>query len=215
MKCCIPIGTKFNLWTTIDTPIFQNNGTYVLCRCECGAEKLVESYSLKKGTTTRCRNCGNKKAYQTRPAKTRATYIDGRVKDPLYQIWWNMKRRCECPSHTSYPYYGEKGIFVCDEWHDFSNFKKWATDHGWDASLQIDRIDNDGPYSPENCQLVTPKVNCNKRTTCKFISYNGKTQSYSDWAMELGISYSAILSRIHRGWTMDEIVKTPLGKHRQ
>ena len=76
-----------------------------------------------------------------------------------------MRARCERPKTRSYVHYGGRGIFVCEEWRqDAGAFVRWAMANGWAVGLQIDRIDNDGPYTPANCRFVPAKVNAaNKR----------------------------------------------------
>lgn len=84
-------------------------------------------------------------------------------KTRLYRIWNGMKQRCFNPNATSYYRYGERGIRVCEEWENsFENFKDWAYKHGYNDSLTIDRIDNDGNYCPENCQWLTNSENTAK-----------------------------------------------------
>lgn len=79
-----------------------------------------------------------------------------------YRIWLNIKRRCYAPKDGNYYIYGARGIYLDIRWHDFLNF---YNDIGKRliGKLQIDRIDNDGPYSKENCQVLTPRENCLKK----------------------------------------------------
>jgi len=73
-----------------------------------------------------------------------------------------MRRRCkgQCTNHQ---YYGDKGIAYCTEWDDFDVFADWAIENGYQPDLEIDRIDSDEDYSPENCRWVTHKKNSRNR----------------------------------------------------
>ena len=83
---------------------------------------------------------------------------------PLYNVWWNMKKRCNLQSHKNYKGYGGRGIVVCDKWdNSFISFYNWAKDK-WIKGLRMDRIDNDGNYEPGNCRFITPQISsCNQR----------------------------------------------------
>jgi len=70
-----------------------------------------------------------------------------------------MRQRCRDAKSKSYSRYGGRGISVCAEWDDFTKFRTWALEHGWKRGLQIDRIDGNGNYSPDNCRIVTCKEN--------------------------------------------------------
>lgn len=71
-----------------------------------------------------------------------------------------MKARCYQESSKYYNNYGGRGIKVCDEWlASFVNFYNWSINNGWKEGLQIDRVDNDGNYEPDNCQWITNKEN--------------------------------------------------------
>lgn len=133
---------------------------------------------------------------------------DGRSKTTLYKVWKGIKARCTYPTGQRYKNYGGRGIYVADEWMTFDNFRQWATEAGYLEGLQIDRVDNDGPYSPENCRWVTPKENARKKSTSKMLTYKGKTQCVSAWAEELGINQRTLHARVYNyGWTDEEALE--------
>ena len=83
----------------------------------------------------------------------------------LWSTWCNMRDRCNRSTNQDYKYYGGKGIVVCDEWNGYLEFKKWSILNGYilNGSLQIDRIDGNKNYSPDNCRWVDAKTNQRNR----------------------------------------------------
>ena len=83
----------------------------------------------------------------------------------LFGIWAGMRDRCNRPTNQDFIYYGAKGVKVCEQWNEYLEFKKWSLLNGYETfkNLQIDRIDADKDYSPDNCRWVTPKVNQRNR----------------------------------------------------
>lgn len=88
-------------------------------------------------------------------------------KPSLYNVWQSMKQRCLNPNHPKYYRYGGRGIKIYDEWLQIENFAKWSMENGWKEGLTIDRIDNDGNYSPENCRWISRSENSRKKSTTK------------------------------------------------
>ncbi len=176
-----------------------------LCRCDCGQEVIRHSTNLLRGGNC---SCGCQLAAISR-ANAKRTH--GGRNTRLYSIWGGMRARCNNKNMT---YYGARGITVCPEWDDFAAFRDWALSHGYTDSLTIDRIDFDGPYSPENCRWVTIKdQERNKRTNAR-LTFNGETHVASEWAEITGIPEKTILSRVKRGWAVGDALTTPVDERR-
>lgn len=89
----------------------------------------------------------------------------------LYKVYTNMMERCYYKKDKSYPIYGGRGISVCSQWRkDRVGFIEWALKNGWKDGLEIDRIDVNGNYTPDNVRFVTRAVNAKnkrpRRLTC-------------------------------------------------
>ncbi len=120
----------------------------------------------------------------------------------LYSIWLGIKGRCLTGQSTGYHNYGGRGITVCPEWTEsYITFRDWSLSHGYQESLEIDRIDNNGNYEPSNCQWLTRKENTRKRRDTKLdmrksdeIRSLYKTGNYKqkDLALEYNISIGMI-----------------------
>lgn len=82
---------------------------------------------------------------------------------PIYTTHSKMMRRCYEERNNRFYRYGARGIKVCPEWHDLKEFAKWAFANGFEHGLQLDRINNDGDYEPDNCRFVTQSENIRNR----------------------------------------------------
>ena len=101
-------------------------------------------------------------------------FVHGLSYEPLFNVLHCMHYRCENENHSQYKDYGGKGITVCDEWSmdNADAFISWALKNGWQPGLEIDRIDNNKGYSPDNCRFVSRKENCRNRSTNKYVVVN-------------------------------------------
>jgi len=143
-----------------------------------------------------------------------AISIDEIVRSPrdgkqsrIYRTWVGMRQRCNNPKREKYKRYGARGIKVCPEWDSFENFLAWANSSGYSDDLQIDRIDNDGDYTPENCRWVTPAQNMRNRPAVKLnekaaaeirarYTPHCKVNGATAMAKEFGVSYNTVFGVI-------------------
>lgn len=130
----------------------KNGKAMWICLCECGNTIKVPSRYLRNGEKTSCNHC---KTFA-------APYLARTHKNRLYHTWSEMRRRCNA-NVTNHKYYKDKGITYCKEWEDFDTFASWATENGYQPGLEIDRINSDDDYYPENCRWVTHADNSRNR----------------------------------------------------
>ena len=131
-------------------------------------------------------------------------------KEPLFSVWDNMISRCYCPSKgVGYERYGGRGITVCDEWRrSYEAFKEWAVPL-WQPGLQLDRIDNDGNYSPSNCRFVTRSAQARNRRNNHKVTLGRTTLCLCDWLTIFGISWKCFYSRLAAGMSEAEALTMP------
>jgi hypothetical protein len=113
-----------------------------------------------------------------------------------------MLKRCNDPKHPKYPNYGGRGITVAPAFEDFRSWLSYMGPRPDKAT--IERIDNDGPYAPGNVEWATHKAQQNNKRTNRLLTFNGKTQTISEWSEETGLSPSLIWNRL-RDWGEAEI----------
>jgi hypothetical protein len=133
-------------------------------------------------------------------------------KTPEWTAWTRMKTRCLNPGHPAFKDYGGRGITVCERWMTFENF---IADMGRRPSNKhsIDRINNDGNYEPSNCRWATRKEQANNRRSSRFLTFEGRTLSCSEWCIELSdlnLTSQHIYQRLQMGWSPERILTTPV-----
>ena len=206
------IGTRFGRIRTIGTAFLVSRYGYnqhkrtdgfLVCECDCGNIVAHKSGTLNENSVCKphCKYANRKKP--------------GKTSRPLYNTWNSIIYRCLNPRCPAYGGYGGRGISICDEWrHSFSSFESWAIANGWDSSLQIDRIDNNGDYKPSNCRFVTPQDNSNNRRSNRMITCWGEEKTASQWEEDERVAVTAaqIRYRIGKGWSDERAIKQPVRK---
>lgn len=130
---------------------------------------------------------------------------------PLYTKWAGMKDRCNNYKHKFFKDYGGRGIKVCDEWNnDFKSFYNWCMDSSWEPKMDLDRINNNDGYYPENCRFVSRKANTRNRRNNTILDLDGDKKTLAEWAEITGIISQTIMTRIKRyGWTVKQALSMP------
>ena len=154
---------------------------YGIYKCGFCGNKFKACISHIKSKNTKSCGCYNKRI----TGELNKTHGLGYTR--LYRIWVNMKDRVFNTNSDRYKYYGDRGITICEEWLDVQNFYDWAMSNGYEENkgLSIDRIDNDGGYSPENCRWVTrtiqsrnKRIQKNNTSGYKGVSFVKKANKY-------------------------------------
>ncbi len=170
------------------------------CQCDCGVRKIVPSQALRDGATQSC-GCLNRE--QCGSLKRTHGHSRSGPNYPEYKIWTGAKSRCQCVTHGVFQHYGGRGITMCQRWAD--DFMAFLVDMGPRPSAKhsLERIDNDGPYSPDNCRWATHAEQMRNTRRCWSITHNGKTQTIAEWARELGLNYKTLQHRIVTNWPLE------------
>ena len=134
-----------------------------------------------------------------------------------YSKWSAMISRCYNKKRSDFKYYGGRGVYVCEHWHNFQNFARWYSENKPSglvkAELDKDILGDGSTYSPESCLIVSQDQNKKKAfsISCNLISPSGEifnVYNVTDFCKKIGLSQSAISEVInkkrnhHKGWQL-------------
>jgi hypothetical protein len=170
----------------------KERGLWGLCTCLCKGFIIARMSAIRCGKTRSCGCLRREAALVTGAANT----THGKSSYPEYTIWKSMRQRCLLPTSPAYSNYGGRGVTVCPEWSDFNCF---LADMGRRPSGEhsLDRIDNNGNYTKDNCRWGTATEQSENRRNVIKLTYQGKTQSLTAWSRELGVNKNTLNSRYH------------------
>jgi hypothetical protein len=178
-----------------------NGHLFYECICECGNSKTISISSIVNGDSTSC-GC------YLREVRGKSSITHGKTETKEYNIWCTMKARCYNDKNGSFKDYGSRGISVCAEW--LNSFQRFFDDMGeCPEGLSIERIDNNGNYEPSNCRWATRQEQSLNRRSNVIMELDGKKQTESEWADELGISRNVLQHRRDRGWSDKDALTIP------
>lgn len=176
------------------------------CVCDCGEIRDIEAASLTTGNSKSC-GCYHREVHTTH----------GLSYSPIRNVHMMMLQRCTNPKHDSYKDYGGRGIKVCERWTGSDGLKNFAEDMGErPEGYKLDRIDNNGDYSPENCRWASEAQQQRNTSRNINVQWDGQTMCLKDWAKKLGIGYGTLAYRI-KTWGLERAMtekikrKVPVG----
>ena len=185
-------------------PVDSKDGNLLwLCHCDCTSVVVISGKLLRNGNTKSC-GCLHSKMER----RLRAT-THGLTRTTEYRSWVNMIGRCRNSKRPDFSYYGGRGIIVCKQW--LTDFETFYADMGPKPSKShsIERRDNNGSYSPENCYWGTKTQQARNTRSNRFLTFNGITKCLAEWEDKLNLPHGILRKRIKRGWPVERALTTP------
>lgn len=189
-----------------------------LCRCKCGNTTWVNSGSLTSGNTKSCGCLNRERVKKENESRKGPNQRRLEAENPaniktirsMADAFNMTKQRCYNPNQRDYKYYGGRGITVCDRW--LESFDNFLEDMGLrPEGKTLERLDNNGPYSKENCVWANRKAQGNNTRRTKLITYEGQTLSVSQWARTVGMNPRTLHARLHTlGYTPEQAMTKPV-----
>lgn len=208
----------FGRLTTLDSGYFvprsRQRRKYHRVRCQCGSELQVRRDCLVSGNTQSCGCWSKEKAIETH---TKHGHSNGGKKSAEYAAYLGMLARCYNPKHIQYKDWGGRGIGVWDTWRGPGGFELWFAEIGPKPSpeLTLERKDVNKNYEPGNICWATWEEQANNKRNSRLVTYEGRTQTLSQWTKELGVNRTLLEGRLRLGWSIEDAMTLPVGKGKQ
>lgn len=200
------LGRRFGRLVSVARVNRSGSNAKITCRCDCGTVLDIGAANLVSGRTVSC-GC-RMRELNASIGKTSQTH--GLSKTREYETWSRIIQRCHNPNSAGFRKYGARGIFVCDRWRE--SFDKFLADMGPrpPGEYSIDRIDNTGGYTPDNCRWATPSEQARNTSRTRLVEFKGETLCFAEWAERAGMREQTLRHRLKRGWSFERAIGTPL-----
>ena len=196
-------GLVFGRWQVLSYEGKANKESLWRCRCECGVEKVVRYKGLTGGTSRSC-GCLRREIHRSRHPVREVGHERGKS-NPLWGIYQSIKTRCYNVKNANYANYGARGIGMCDRWRD--NFDAFVDDMGErPEGASVDRIDNDGWYSPENCRWANRFEQAKNTRKVRLVTWKGVEICLTEVARLENVDYFQLYWAHLRGCEIGEAV---------
>lgn len=194
------------------TVIDGSRSCKIILLCECGQIVVARADDIRRGKVV---SCGCYRADRC----SKQNYSHGLTSHRRYSTWIGMLSRCYKESNVSFSHYGDRGIMVCDEWNPSvvgridaaTNFLLWCDAQRPSDSETIERKDNNGPYSPQNCCFASNAEQHRNTSRTRQITAFGETKCVLDWSLDARclVSQDALHWRLNKGWPAEKVITQP------
>lgn len=187
---------KLEVFGTFYKPNAKGRRLWFICRCDCGKTRQCSKSDTVRLDKRAIKSCGCDKIVYKK---------HGLYKLPEYKIWKDVRKRCQNQKSGAFKNYGQRGITLDPRWNDFFVF---IENMGQRPSPKhtIERHNNDGAYSPENCSWQLRSVQNNNKRNNRYIFFKGKKFTLAQLSVECGVNYRTLMKRLNYGWPIEEAV---------
>lgn len=192
-------------WTILSSEFLRDRSTgqaWFSARCVCGTERVICFRGKFQSKSCGCLQ---------REITSAMSFKHGGAHDRLNRVWRGMRERCSNENRAEYHNYGGRGIHVVSEWDSYEVFRDWSLTHGYASDLDIDRINNNGPYSPDNCRWVTRKQNLRNTRTNRHVLAFGETKTMAEWSEDqrCQVPRNVFEGRLRLNWKPEDALTCP------